>query len=114
MLGTKQDILDRYNKVEKTADKVGRIIVCGRLRPSQELAVIRMADSQDSYVQLVSRVAASVRKIDDSVFTFPRNRGELDAVIDGLDAEGIEAAMTAFVKLHAVAEEAKEDDGPKA
>jgi hypothetical protein len=44
-------------------------------------------------------VATMVCEIDGVPFTFPKTRGELDAVYDRLDREGIEAAMNAYIKM---------------
>jgi hypothetical protein len=114
MIGTKQEILDRYAKVEKAADKFGRIITIGKLKPSQGLAVIRLADTKDDYVQFVSRVAASVRMIDEAIYAFPRDAAELNSIIDVLDKEGMDAAGEAFLKLHSAEAGASEDNSPKA
>ena len=49
--------------------------------------------------RLQMTVAASVCEIDNTPIPFPKTRGELDAIYDRLDKEGIEATMIAYAKL---------------
>ncbi|WP_198030137.1 hypothetical protein [Bradyrhizobium sp. Tv2a-2] len=44
-------------------------------------------------------IAAAVCMINESPIPFPRNRGELDAIFDKLDAEGLAAAGAALGRL---------------
>ena len=44
-------------------------------------------------------MAASVCEVDGNPWPFPRNRAELDAAYDQLDAEGIEAIVAAATRL---------------
>jgi hypothetical protein len=47
-------------------------------------------------------IAASVCMIDEARISFPRTRGELDAIYDRLDAEGMAAATKAMINLSKV------------
>jgi hypothetical protein len=113
MLPKTPEILAREGKTEKAGDSFNRVIVCGRLKPSQEMAVIRFADSDDAYIRFTYRVAASVRAIGDAVYPFPRDRAELESVLDTLDREGLEAASTAFLKIYESEKEAVGGDAAK-
>lgn len=106
-------ILARYKAVEKEADKLGRLIGVRRLKPSEQTKVAgycaeltghdEVTGSDGNKVQIPHRIplliAAAVCLIDDSHIPFPRNRGELDAVYDRLDAEGLTAAGAALARL---------------
>jgi hypothetical protein len=114
---SEEDIKARYKTIEKEADEAGRIITVRRLRPSEQQKLVGMTADLEGYdeiegtddegnyrkFQLPHRatllVAAAVCRINDAVFTFPRNRAELDAVYDRLDAEGIAAAARALARL---------------
>ncbi len=58
------------------------------------------ADGEEVHVpyRLPFIVAASVRMIDGEHIPFPRSRGELDAIYDSLDIEGLVAACKALGK----------------
>lgn len=108
--------LARYSQKEKEVDKFDRIIVVRRLKPSERLKVsgmaadnfsggdkIKNAEGEDYEVPHVLGliVAASVCQIDEMHIPFPRNIGELMAIYDRLDIEGIEAAGKAMMRLMA-------------
>lgn len=105
--------LARYSEVAKEADDFGRVIGVRRLRPSEQTKIAGYTSELTGYdeqitakgekIQIPHRMpmilAAAVCLIDDSHIPFPRSRGELDAIYDRLDVEGIKAAGTAFIKL---------------
>jgi hypothetical protein len=100
-----EEILARYKETKKGADALGRVITVRRLRPSQKIAVMRMADSDKPEIYVPLLVAASVSQINEDMLTFPRSNGELNSVLDRLDQEGLAAAQDAFVALSAPADE---------
>jgi hypothetical protein len=114
MIITSEDVKERYRETAKAADAQGRIITVGRLKVSQKLRISGMTqDLEGSYevkapngtmVEIPRRaqpmLAAMVRQIDDFVCTFPRNRAELDAMMDVLDDEGFTAIMEANSRLN--------------
>jgi hypothetical protein len=103
----------RYNEISKEADKFGRIIGVRRLKPSEQTKVAgmtsellgydEMTNSSGNKVQIPHRmpllIASAVCMIDETHIPFPRNRGELDAIYDRLDVEGLAAAGKAFIRL---------------
>ena len=104
----------RYQQKEKVADKWGRIISIQRLKQSQMekiqgftsdlQGVTKITNPDTGEESSIPRnwrliLAAHVREIDENPLPFPRNREELDAILDRLDEEGMEAAATAFSKL---------------
>jgi hypothetical protein len=110
--------LARYKATEKEADAMGRVIEVRRLKPSEQTKLSGMTaelsgfdeaeitdetTGQPRKIQISHRtpllVAAAVSGIDGVHIPFPRSRGELDAIYDRLDAEGITAAMTAISRL---------------
>lgn len=107
--------LARYNSVEKEADGFGRVIGVRRLKPSEQTKVSGMCSDLGGSDEVIGPdgnkmtvphrmpllIAAAVCMIDDLRVPFPRNRGELDAMYDRLDIEGIQAAGTALVRLNA-------------
>ena len=113
----------KYNRVERVADKRGRIIGVKRLKFSQQIKVEEMspglegvtkvkgtdADGIEREMEVTRRMplhmAASVCEIDGHPLTFPKTRAELDAVLDMLDEEGMAAVMEAFAKLSQGSEE---------
>lgn len=104
---------DLLKKGKKEADAFARVIGVRRLKPSEQTKLAGMtADLTGSdeatgpdgeKVQVSHRlpllIAASVCLIDEIHIPFPRNRGELDAMYDRLDAEGIAAASRGMVRL---------------
>jgi hypothetical protein len=117
------EYVDRYKQVERVADARGRLITVGRLRLSQKLKISGMTqDLEGSYEvkgpdgstfdldrRFQPMLAAMVREIDGLRCAFPRNRGELDAILDTLDEEGLAAVIGATAKLNGVI--AKNEDG---
>ena len=113
MLTESEIKLARYKETAKEADEFGRVIAVRRLRPSEQIKVTEMTQNLDgvtenttesgTVVQIPNRapflIVAAVCQIDDTYIPFPRNRGELDAILDRLDNEGLKAAITAFGKL---------------
>jgi hypothetical protein len=104
---------ERYSRIERATDKLGRMIGVRRLKPSQQLRVQEMAPGLDGAMSVTAEtkdgvqqieiprnspliIAASVCEIDSAPIPFPKNRAELDAVLDRLDNEGLAAAGTAM------------------
>lgn len=107
-----EELTSRYSKIERAPDDLGRVIGVRRLKLSQQIKINEMTPALDGETELVgdngttrvSRrslplIAASVCEIDDVPVPFPRNRGELDAIMDRLDEEGLLAAVRATAKL---------------
>lgn len=106
--------LARYSETIKEADDFGRVIGVRRLKPSEQTKIAGMTSELFGYDEMIDDagnkhqvshrmpllLAAAVCQIDDSLIPFPRNRGELDAIFDRLDAEGLKAAGRAWVKLN--------------
>ena len=106
--------LARYNRIEREADKWGRIIGVRQLKLSERSKISGMIadltgvdEVQNTATGEMMRVphslthflAAAVCEIDQAPIPLPRNRPELDAILDRLDNEGIAAATTALVRL---------------
>lgn len=118
--------LARYSEVVKEADEFGRIIGVRRLKPSEQTKIDGMTSELFGYDEMTNDkgekvriphrmpllLAAAVCYISDTNgevhVPFPRSRGELDAIYDRLDTEGISAAGKAFVKLTGIEVEVKE------
>ncbi len=106
--------LARYSQVEKEADKFGRVIGVRRLKPSEQTKLAgmtadltgsdEMLNAEGEKVLIPHRmplmIAAAVCMIDEARIPFPRNRGELDAIYDRLDAEGLTAAGAGLMRLN--------------
>ena len=118
----------KYNRVERVADTLGRVIGVRRLKPSQQLKVEEYSsdltgsqsftdDETGKTIEVPRRTilfyAAAVCEIDETPIPFPRNRGELDAILDALDDEGLAAVSAALVKLAAATKAADPDDSDK-
>ena len=118
----------KYNRVERVADTLGRVIGVRRLKPSQQLKVEEYSsdltgsqsftdDETGKTIEVPRRTilfyAAAVCEIDETPIPFPRNRGELDAILDALDDEGLAAVSAALVKLAAATKAADPDDDDK-
>lgn len=124
----------RYNEVAKEPDILGRVIGVRRLRPSEQTKLAGMTAELSGYDQMTDRsggivriphrmpllISAAVCSITDDRgevqhIPFPRNRGELDAIYDRLDTEGLTAAGKAFARLSGVDTVAEEgEDGASA
>ena len=117
----------KYNRVERVADSLGRVIGVRRLKPSQQLRVEEYSseltgvqtftdEETGKQVEVPRRTvlfyAAAVCEIDETPIPFPKSRAELDAILDRLDEEGIAATSTALAKLGA-AQKSPDEDGDK-
>ena len=118
----------KYNRVERVADPRGRVIGVKRLKPSQQLRVEEYSsgltgsqafidEESGQQVEIPRRTilfyAAAVCEIDDTPIPFPRNRGELDAMLDTLDDEGLTAVSVALAKMAASAKGAEDASDDK-
>ena len=106
--------LARYSTIEKEADAFGRVIGVRRLKPSEQTKVAGMcsdligadeilnADGEKTLIphRMPLLIVSAVCLIDDARIPFPRSRGELDAIYDRLDVEGLTAAGKAMVRLN--------------
>lgn len=106
-------ILARYKRIEREADDFGRVIGVRKLRPSEQTKLAGMTPDLDGIsvvvgpdgekhnvsVRLPLAIAAAVCEINNAPIPFARTRGELDAVFDMLDEEGLAAASRAIAKL---------------
>ena len=108
----KEEILGRYKETKSETDTFGRKITVHRLRPSQQVAVMKMSETDASSVVTILTTAASVMRIDDDEFSFPRNLAELNSVLDRLEQEGVTAAAKAFFLLSGGKEEEKDGETP--
>ena len=117
----------KYNQIERVADTLGRVIGVRRLKPSQQLRVEEYSsdltgvqsftdDDTGKQIEVPRRTilfyAAAVCEIDETPIPFPKNRGELDAVLDRLDDEGLTAVSAALVNLAKAAKQG-DDAGDK-
>lgn len=100
MLTASQEILERYKKTVVKTDDLGRAITVRKLKPSQQVMVMTMADTDLKSPLNVMQIAAAVVKIDDAIFPFPKNQAELLSVVDVLDDEGLAAALEAIVEIN--------------
>jgi hypothetical protein len=112
-----EDITQRYLRVEREKDSIGRLIGVRKLKISQQTKIAEMTpglegeaeviltgeDGEPKPVRIARRsqmlIAAAVCEIDGQNIPFARTRGELDAIADRLDEEGIIAAMMAYARL---------------
>lgn len=133
-MNASEEIIARYNKIEREIDDFGRSIGVKRLRPAQSLKVVGMTPDLEGITMSIDAgdgktaevpyraqalFAASVVEIEGVPIPFPRNRAELDAIMDRLDSEGMNAAAKALTKLTAGdgengLEEAKNSQGTPA
>ena len=106
--------LQRYNTIEREADEWGRIIGVRRLKPSEQSKIAGMTGDLTGTDEIIYQetgevtkfphnvkhfLAAAVCEVDSLPIPFPRNRGELDAILDRLDNEGLAAATKALVRI---------------
>jgi len=121
-MATESEIkIARYNEVIKESDILGRVVGVRRLKPSEQTKIAGMTAELSGYDEMTDKrgekvriphrmpliIAAAVCSIiDDSGIVhhipFPRNRGELDAIYDRLDTEGMAAAGKAFARLSGI------------
>jgi hypothetical protein len=92
-----QEIRDRYKATITKVDKFGRAIKVGRLTMSQETRAAELAESFASIEMM--RTICSLRQIDDDMIPFPRDRAQLDAIMDRLDREGVTAIREAMAEM---------------
>ena len=88
----------KYDRIEREADALGRVLGVKRLKPSEQARLQELTTMRGDDLAPFA-VAAAVREIDDVPVPFPKSRGELDAMLDSLDAEGLTAAITALNRL---------------
>ena len=119
-----EEFVNRYKETAKEADSLGRLITVGRLRPSQKLRIAEMTPGLDGEIEMktddgntitIARraqpiIAAHVRSIGENPWAFPRNRGELDTLMDVLDEPGLQAAIRAIAKLSPIVTVAEDVD----
>lgn len=113
-MSTESEVIKaRYSTVEKEADALGRVIGVRRLKPSEQTKVAGMCSDLVGGDEVTSEtgdkvtiphrlpllIASAVCLINESPIPFPRSRGELDAIFDRLDAEGLAAAGKAMARL---------------
>jgi hypothetical protein len=121
-----EELIGRYARVEREADALGRLITVRKLRISQQTKISEMTPGLDGEAEMVMTgedgvektvriarrglmlVAASVCEIDQIPIPFARNRGELDAIADRLDEEGLAAAMKALMRFQPKVAEGEE------
>jgi len=104
---------ERYTRREREADARGRVIGVRRLKLS-EIGKVNgwtpeltghdeITNERGEVIKIPHRwsyaIAAAVCEIDSTQIPFPRSRGELDAIYDRLDIEGLAAAGKALVRL---------------
>jgi len=114
---TEKEAKARYDHREKEADVWGRIITVRMLRPTETTRIIGMTpelsgfearpprDGEPAAALAMSHrwplmLTANVCDIDGVLIPFPKNRGELDAMYDRLDSEGLFAAGRALNRLY--------------
>jgi hypothetical protein len=121
-----EELINRYARVEREADAFGRLIGCRKLRVSQQVKISGMTPELDGETEVTTTddngnetkvriarrglmiVAASVCEIEGIPIPFSRNRGELDAIADRLDEEGLSAAMKALDRFRPKVAEGEE------
>lgn len=124
---TKAEFESRYNTVQRTVDPLGRSIGVKRLRPSQALKIVGMTPDLEGITMKMPRsdgtlidvpyrsqaiIAASVAEVDGAPIPFPKTRAELDAIMDSLDTEGLNAAGEAMALLMVGDEEIDAKNSP--
>lgn len=113
---------ERYNRIERATDKLGRLIGVRRLKPSQQLRIQEMAPGLEGGMSVTMQtsdgeqkveiprnspliIAASVCEIDSTPISFAKTRPELDSILDRLDTEGLAAAGEALMRFNVDAED---------
>ena len=118
-----EEIIERYKRIEREADALGRVIGVKRLKISQQTKVSELTPGLEGMAEVelptgvvsVSRraqmlIAAAVCFIDEQPIPFAKTRGELDAIADRLDEEGLVAAMVAYARLSPKKAEGEADE----
>ena len=100
-----EELRARYSRTETEADTIGRQITVGLLKPDQRYRVLELSDSQSPYVLVPFTNAATVRKIIDvdgkeMLFAAPRDRTDIDIILNVLDDEGMLAVSRALSRLN--------------
>lgn len=110
----------KYNRIEYEVDTIGRNIGVKQLTPSQQIRIQEWTPGLDGDETIVDddpasdtygksfkmakrgpmSTAAAVRDIDGTPIAFPKNRAELDSILDRLDNEGLMAAIKALMKFN--------------
>lgn len=113
-MSTESEIkLARYSETAKEADEMGRVITVHRLKPSEQTKIASYTADLNGYDEMLNDkgekiriphrmpliVSAAVCQIDDAVIPFAKNSGELYAIYDRLDYEGLRAAGKAYARL---------------
>jgi hypothetical protein len=94
-----ETIRAKYERTETVTDGYNRIIVVRCISAPQQITVREMASASDPTVIGLLTLGASVAKIDDMIFAFPRDRKDLDLTLFALDDKGLEAVATAIQKF---------------
>ncbi len=94
----------RYTRVETEVDEANRQITVGLLKPSQRTRIFEMTTSTSGLVLMPMLQAACVRRITDAdgkelLFAAPKNRDDMDILLDVLCPEGLEAVERALARL---------------
>lgn len=107
----------RYGAIEREVDAFGRRIGVRRLKPSEQTKLVGLTPELTGFEETLAldetgvmkptqvphraplSIAAAVCEIDDAKISFPKTRGELDAIFDRLDMEGLTAATKALGRL---------------
>lgn len=123
----------KYDRVERVVDELGRTIGVKILKPSQQIRVQEFAPTLEGTTTVVDEdrdsptfgksyevpktspliMAASVVEIDDIPCSFPKNRAELDAILDRLDGEGLAAVSEGLARFAPKQEGPMSDDASK-
>jgi hypothetical protein len=121
-----EEFINRYARVEREKDSVGRLIGVRKLKISQQTKISEMTpglegeaevsmmneDGSERKIRISRRaqmlIAASVCEVDGVTYPFVRNRGELDSTADMLDEEGLVAAMIAYARFQPKVAEGEE------
>jgi hypothetical protein len=104
---TKSELQERYRRIERQVDEIGRTIGVRRLKLSEQLRIEEMAPNSPGGVALI---AASVCELDGAPLPMARDRQELDHQLDLLDVEGMQAASKAWAAIMGFAGEAQKGD----
>ncbi len=102
-----ETIQARYSATEQEADTFGRVIKVARLRPWDMSVVRKLADSERTNVISNIMVAACVRSITneagkEALFAPPKSEADISIVMNALDSEGMDSAITAWMRLMGV------------
>lgn len=96
------EIVNAANKTFTKVSEAGSVIVVRKLGPLQRMRlaeIIGAAAAQNPMYLGTATSAASVVSIDGDPVPFPASKRELEATVQRLDDDGIEAASAALAKL---------------